>query len=92
MESCGGGDFEVRAKKHEDRSASTMSDDDGQNWGHGFGMGLQVIAGGALGFFVGSWVDKRFHTGPWGMLIGILLGLAAGMYQLIREGMRMNKD
>ncbi len=64
---------------------------DDQDYGHALGLGLQVLVGAALGFGVGTWIDHKFHTNPWGLLIGLFIGLAAGMYQMIREGMRMNK-
>ncbi len=62
------------------------------NWGLLIGLGSQVLVGTLLGFFVGRWVDKKFGSEPWGMLICTLVGVAAGMYSMIREGMRINRD
>jgi len=69
-----------------------MPKGDDQNMGRALGLGFQVLAGAVLGFLVGSWVDRRFQTAPWGLISGLVVGLAAGMYQLIREGIRINKD
>jgi F0F1-type ATP synthase assembly protein I len=44
-----------------------------------------------LGSLVGWWLDKRYQW-SWGMVIGAMIGLAGGMYLLIREAIRMNKD
>jgi len=33
-------------------------------------------------------VDRRFHTNPWGSLGGLLLGVAAGFYTLVKESMK----
>jgi F0F1-type ATP synthase assembly protein I len=69
-----------------------MADRPDPNWGHYAGYGLQIAAGVGLGAWVGYWLDKRYHWSPWGVLVGSLLGLASGMYLLIRDALRMNKD
>ena len=66
--------------------------DDDQNWGKFLGYGLQMLVGVLLGVFVGRWVDGKFHSDPWGLLICVMLGLASGMYLLIKDAIRMNKD
>ena len=62
------------------------------NWGQFLTVGFEVAAGVALGCFVGHWLDAKYGWGPWGTLVGAMLGLAAGMYLLIKEALRMNKD
>jgi ATP synthase protein I len=38
-----------------------------------------------LGYYGGTWADARFHTGgPWLMLSGVLLGLAAGILGIVK--------
>ena len=36
-----------------------------------------LIVAPLVGFFLGNWLDKRFHTYPWLMLAGLLLGFVA---------------
>ena len=48
--------------------------------------------GVVLGYLVGRWFDRRYHADPWGVLVGTLLGLASGMYLLIKDAIRINKD
>ena len=55
-------------------------------------QGLQMAVGVGLGAFVGNWLDHRYGWAPWGLLVGSMLGLAAGMYSLIREALIMNQD
>ncbi|MDB5173021.1 MAG: hypothetical protein JWO87_655 [Phycisphaerales bacterium] len=69
-----------------------MADKDDSNWGKHLGIGFQVLVGVLLGMVVGKWLDRRFGWAPWGMVIGMSLGLASGMYMLIREGLRANRD
>ncbi|MBS0242645.1 MAG: AtpZ/AtpI family protein [Proteobacteria bacterium] len=43
-----------------------------------------VVAGGAIGWFLDSWL----HTKPWLFILMFLLGAAAGMRNLIRTSMQ----
>ena len=65
---------------------------DDVEWGRYLGVGLQMLAGVGLGLIVGQWLDRRYHWEPWGTTIGAMLGLAGGMYLLIKDAVRMNKD
>ena len=65
---------------------------DDPSWGKHLGTGLQMLAGVGLGLFVGNWLDRKYGWAPWGLLVCTMLGLAAGMYVLIKDAIRMNKD
>jgi F0F1-type ATP synthase assembly protein I len=52
------------------------------------GLGLELAGAVALFTLLGWWIDGRFGTAPWGVLIGALLGMAGGMFNLVREAMR----
>ncbi len=67
-------------------------DDDNVNWGKFAGIGLQVAVGVGLGYFVGSWLDTRYSWESRGKLIGTMLGLAGGLYLLIKDAIQINKD
>jgi F0F1-type ATP synthase assembly protein I len=50
-------------------------------------VGLE-LAGATAGLaLVGYWVDGKFGTKPWGILVGVLVGLVGGLYNLIRESL-----
>jgi len=69
-----------------------MSKDPEQNWGHFAGIGLQVAAGAGLGALVGMWLDKKYDWAPWGVTVGVMIGVIAGLYLLIKDAIKMNKD
>jgi ATP synthase protein I len=50
-------------------------------------VGLELA--GAIGGFalVGYWIDGRYGTSPWGILGGVVLGMAGGLYNLVRESL-----
>jgi F0F1-type ATP synthase assembly protein I len=68
------------------------SSDSEPNWGAHLGTGLQMLVGVAIGFVVGNWLDKKYGWSPWGVMAGTMLGLAGGMYLLIKDAIRINKD
>jgi F0F1-type ATP synthase assembly protein I len=45
-----------------------------------------LIAGG-----IGYWVDSRWGTSPWGLLIGFLVGFGSFVLRLIRLGRQLQK-
>jgi F0F1-type ATP synthase assembly protein I len=44
---------------------------------------MLMLAGPAVGYGLGWLVEKQWDIKPWGMVIGVLLGLAAGFQQII---------
>lgn len=44
------------------------------------------LAGALIGFtLLGLWIDQRFGTGPWALIIGVIIGCVGGFYNLIRS-------
>jgi len=78
-------------RRRADPDRSRADDDDG-NWGRYLGIGLEIAVGVGVGYFIGSWLDRRNGWNGTGTLVGVMLGLAAGMYLLIKDAIRINKD
>ena len=64
----------------------------GSGGGPGLSQGFEIAAGIGLGVLIGMWWDRHHGSSPWGLLIGLILGCAAGTYVLIKETMRSNKS
>jgi ATP synthase protein I len=47
-----------------------------------------MLAGGLIGWFI----DRQFGTGPWGILVMLVMGFATGVYQLQRAGNSNSED
>jgi F0F1-type ATP synthase assembly protein I len=71
---------------------------DEQPEGRGFGTGYAIVGAGfqlvfSILFFMGmgALLDRKTHTGPLFLLIGLGLGLAAGFYAFWLRVMAMSK-
>ncbi len=63
----------------------------GTKWGDQMrlsSIGLVVAISVALGAFGGWWLDDYLGTEPWFTAAGVVLGSAAGFYELFRETRR----
>lgn len=54
-------------------------------WTRHAGIGVEFTAAVAGFALLGYWIDTRYDSGPWGVLIGVGLGLVGGTYNLVRE-------
>jgi ATP synthase protein I len=67
------------------RGASGTSANQGVSGAEFAGIGVQ-FAGAILVFtFVGWWIDRRLHTSPWFLLIGVFAGAAGGFFSMYRK-------
>ncbi|MCP8617438.1 AtpZ/AtpI family protein [Salirhabdus salicampi] len=47
------------------------------------GIVSQLSGSTLIGIFLGRWIDQRFSTSPLFLIIGLFIGLAAGVYGTI---------
>lgn len=48
------------------------------------GLGFQFAAALAVFGLLGGWLDSRFGTRPWLLVVGIFLGAGLGFYSLLK--------
>jgi F0F1-type ATP synthase assembly protein I len=53
-----------------------------RSWGKYAGVGIQFAASIVLFLYAGRWVDARFGTDPWGVIIGVFTGASAAFYSM----------
>jgi ATP synthase protein I len=54
-------------------------------------MAIEPVVGVVAGVFVGLWVDNAMGTKPFGLIIGLLIGAAAGMLNLFRAARKTTR-
>jgi F0F1-type ATP synthase assembly protein I len=47
-------------------------------------MGIELGLSVMIGLIGGQWLDKRFGTEPWLLLLGLVFGMAAGFRSVFR--------
>ena len=52
------------------------------------GMGVELAGIVAVLTLGGWWIDQKWDTEPWLMLVGLVIGSVGGMYNLYRRGKR----
>ncbi|MSP59403.1 MAG: AtpZ/AtpI family protein [Myxococcales bacterium] len=54
----------------------------------GLFFGVAIV----IGYFIGHWLDRRFHTDPWIGMVGLLVGVAAGFRELYRVARQYQRE
>lgn len=61
-------------------------------WVRFSGIGFEVAAAVAGFALIGFWIDSLYGSGPKGVLIGSILGIIGGGYNLIRQSIAASKE
>ena len=49
------------------------------------GLGLTLAVATAIGVGLGVLADRWLSSSPWGLILGLLLGVTAGFVQVLRD-------
>jgi ATP synthase protein I len=80
----------AEAKGRHGLSAAPQSQ--GAAVGQAFKLGLELVAGVAVGVFIGWALDRLFGTAPFLMVAFLGLGAAAGILNVVRTAKRMQAE
>jgi ATP synthase protein I len=87
-----GGDFDKRLEKlrssldeQKGRSVKRPGPADNTGMAMALRLGSEFVAGVIVGFVIGYGMDHFLGTGPWGMIVFLLLGFAAGTLNVMRS-------
>ena len=62
------------------------------SWVRHAGIGLE-LAGAVAGFaLIGYWIDSRYGTSPWGLVVGVGLGLVGGLYNFVKQSLQATRE
>jgi len=64
----------------------------GEAFGQATKIAVELVVGIAVGGFIGKVLDGEFGTAPWGLIVFLLLGFAAGLLNVIRTARRMQAE
>ena len=64
--------------------AGSSSKSDPSALARGFRLSTELVAGVLVGAFIGWALDKWLGISPWGMIVFLLLGFAAGVINVMR--------
>jgi ATP synthase protein I len=88
----GGGDFDDRLTKlrssldeEKARTANRPKLADNSGYAQAIKLGSEFVAGVVVGFVIGYGIDYFLGTKPWGMIVFLLLGFAAGTLNVLRS-------
>ena len=60
---------------------------DQPSWLRFSGIGIEYASAVAVFALLGYWIDRHYGCRPWGLVIGAVLGLIGGTYNLVRQSL-----
>jgi ATP synthase protein I len=64
--------------------AGSSSGSDPSAYARGFRLSTELVAGVLVGAFIGWALDRWLGISPWGLIVFLLLGFAAGVFNVMR--------
>lgn len=78
------GDRLTQASRPEDNAEQPRSSADPSMIARGFRLSSELVAGVIVGGIIGWLLDRWLGISPWGMIVFLLLGFAAGVLNVMR--------
>jgi ATP synthase protein I len=78
------GDRIATANRHPENVDSSRSAADTSAYARGFRMSTELVAGVIVGAGIGWHIDRWLGISPWGLIVFLLLGFAAGVLNVVR--------
>jgi ATP synthase protein I len=77
---------QLRARRSpETRAAEDASAKNASAMARGFRLSAELVAGVLMGAAIGWLLDRWLGISPWGMIVFLLLGFAAGVLNVVRS-------
>ena len=88
-------DFKTRLEIEKNKlefNKNFKSKERGSFLGNAFKLGTEMVAAVVVGTIIGFILDNWFGTKPWFIIIFFIIGVIAGMLNVIRVAKRMQKE
>jgi ATP synthase protein I len=82
----------AEAKSRHAPAPSPEPQGQGAALGQALRLGIELVAGVAVGGFIGWWLDRFLGTAPLLMVVFLGLGAAAGIMNVVRTAKRMQAE
>ena len=56
------------------------------------GLGLQFVIVILVCLYAGMWLDRKLGSGPWMLVLGVVVGASAGFYSMYHVMMNENRE
>ena len=86
------GDKIEEAQNRQGQAVSTAPQSQGGALGQALRLGIELVAGVAVGGFIGFGLDRWLGTAPFLMVVFLGLGAAAGIMNVVRTAKRMQAE
>jgi ATP synthase protein I len=80
---------ELDAERQDRAAAERPSRSGSGDYGNAFRLASEFVAGVLVGAALGWGIDRLAGTSPWGLIVLLLLGFVAGVFNVIRAAGRM---
>jgi ATP synthase protein I len=84
--------LQQRAGALEARADRTPSDLGSKAAGYGYRLLGLLLGGVFVGLGFGAAIDWVARTGPWGMIIGVLVGFGVSIWMTVRSAQKMSAE
>jgi ATP synthase protein I len=78
------GDRLANANRPSENDATSRTTPDASAFARGFRMSTELVAGVVVGAIIGWLLDRWLGISPWGLIVFLLLGFAAGVLNVMR--------
>jgi ATP synthase protein I len=76
---------QVGRRRPVEPGSASRSNSDMSGFARGMRLSAELVGGVVVGFLLGWLLDRWLGTSPWGMIVLLLLGFAAGVLNVMRS-------